>query len=123
MTIKHQVHSKFKVFIADADSEDAVEQLFRQADVFARDNSVAAKSIGVEYLEGQKRIVLSIGYRDDEPGYPVSLKFVRLGKLALNSSAIEAALEKAADEVENVICHEFFVTEGGEFVMVLMSHG
>jgi len=71
--IKHQVHSKFKVFISDAESEDAVEQLFRQADVFTKDNSVAPKSIGVEYLEGQKRLILSIGYRDDEPGYPVNL--------------------------------------------------
>jgi hypothetical protein len=121
--IKHQVHSKFKVFISDAESEDAVEQLFRQADVFTKDNSVAPKSIGVEYLEGQKRLILSIGYRDDEPGYPVNLKSVLLGKLAMNSSTIEAALEKAADETDNVICHEFFVTEGGDFVMVLLSHG
>ncbi len=32
-------------------------------------------------------------------------------------------MESAASDVQNVICHEFYVTEQGEFVMVLLSHG
>ena len=114
-----QVHGKFKVFVGSA-----LGGLIDQIEAFTKDSKVAAKSLGVEYLESKSRLVLSIGYRDDEAGYSAKITSKSLGKLNVeNPNEIEAAMESAASDVQNVICHEFYVTEQGEFVMVLLSHG
>ena len=114
-----QVHSKFKVFVGSA-----LGGLLDQIDAFTKDSKVAPKSLGVEYLESKSQLVLSLGYRDDEPGYPAKLTSKTLGTLNVeNPAEIEAAMEAAAVDVQNVICHEFYVTDKGEFVMVLLSHG
>lgn len=120
-----QVHDKFKVFIPEADIayDEAMRRLGNMVESWSREGKVAPKSVGVEYLEGPKRLVLSVGYKDNEPAYPVKLTSVSLGSLDLFPDAIEAAMSKAAAGVQNVICHEFFVTGDGVFVMVLMSHG
>jgi len=125
MTIKNQVHSKFKVFIPEAgiSPDEAMRRLGSMVEGYTRSNKIAPKSLGVEYIEDKNQIVLSLGYRDDEPGYPVKITAFQLGKLALRPEAIEDAMEKAAGEAENVICHEFFVDGDGAFVMVLLSHG
>jgi len=123
--IKHQVHSKFKVFIPEAGitNKEAVRRLESMVEGYAHASKVAIKSVGIEYIDAQKQVVLSLGYRDDEPGYPVKLTSVSLGKLGLKPDEIAAAMEKAAVAVENVVCHEFFVDGDGEYVMVLLSHG
>lgn len=119
-----QSHSKFKVFIPEENIayDEAMRRLNNMVTSWSREGRVAPKSVGVEYLEGAKRLVLSVGFRDDEPGYPVKLTSVSLGKPNLFPDEIGAAMEKAAKDIPNVICHEFFVTGDGEFVMVLMSH-
>lgn len=123
--VASQVHDKFKVFIPEENIayDEAMRRLGNMVASWSREGKVAPKSVGIEYLEGPKRLVLSIGYRDDEPGYPVTLTSKSLGKPALFPDAIEQAMSQAAAGVEHVICHEFFVTGDGEFVMVLMSHG
>ena len=123
--IKSQVHEKFKVFIPEENitEQEATRRLNNMLTAWTKDGKIAAKSVGVEYLEASKRLVLSIGYRDDEPGYPVKLSAVSMGVLPLFPNAIEEAMTKAASGVENVICHEFFVTGEGVFVLVLLSHG
>jgi len=122
--IEHQIHAKFKVFISEAGIPyAAVRRLDAMVRAFTKEGKHAVKSVGVEYLEKDKRLVLSLGYRDDVPGYSVKLTSVSLGRLQLQPEAIEQAMTKAAGDVENVICHEFFVTDDGEFVMVLLSHG
>ena len=113
----------FKVFVLDAGHSDDGLRLAREVETFTKDGKVAVKSVGVEYLEARKQIVLSLGYRDDEPGYPAKLGVFSLGKLGLEAGVIEKAMGEAAARVENVICHEFFVNDLGEFVMVLLSHG
>jgi hypothetical protein len=122
--IKAQEHSKFKVFIPEDNlsNPQAMRLLANMVEGFTKDGKIAAKSLGIEYLEGEKRLVLSLGYRDDEPGYQAKITSVSLGKLNLRPEEIEAAMSKAAEGVENVICHEFYVTGDGEFVMVLLSH-
>jgi hypothetical protein len=123
--IKGQVHSKFKVFIPEAgiSDEEAMRRLGSMVEGWTHASGAAVKSVGVEYIEGKKQVVLSLGYREDEPGYPVKLTSTALGKLVLHPDAIAAAMETAAAKVENVICHEFFVDGDGVFVMVLLSHG
>jgi hypothetical protein len=120
-----QIHSKFKVFIPPPGiaHADALRQFNDVITEFTKGGKVAPKSVGVEYLEDQRQLVLSLGYRDDEPGYPVTFTSVSLGHPRLSADAIESAMQRAAADVPNVICHEFFMTENGEFVLILMSHG
>jgi hypothetical protein len=123
--IQAQVHAKFKVFILEdgIGFEEAMNRLARMVETFVRESKVAVKSVGVEYLEGQKRLVASFGYRDDEPAYPVKIRWASMGKLDLFPDAIEAAMAGSCPAGEAVICHEFFVTGEGEFVMVQLVHG
>ena len=49
--IEHQVHGQFKLFTGPLAEDRKLGALGDQVAAFARDHKVAAKSIGVEYLE------------------------------------------------------------------------
>src|SRR3954464_5109503 len=118
--VEAQVHHKFKVFTgAGAD----VAQLGSEVERFARERQIAAKSIGVEYLEGADRLVFTLGYRDDERAYPVRITSRSLGVVdSLDDlGGLEARMGEAAASMSGVLCHELFITGSGEFVMVFMS--
>jgi len=116
-----QQHNKFKIFVTPAPAGPIPSDVLADVGNFIKEAEIAAKSIGVEYLEREKKVVLSIGYRDDEPGYPVTVRCVALGKQALDPRTLENAFETAALVVPNVICHEFYVNEDDEFFLVLMA--
>jgi hypothetical protein len=124
MTLQ-QVHGKFKIFTGTLAADKTLGALGREVAAFVRDNNVAAKSIGVEYLESAKKLILTLGYRDDEATYPIALRSVPLGKIeGLNTddmSRLEAAMEAAAADITNLLCHELYITEEGDFLMVTMS--
>lgn len=126
MSIRHQVHDRFKAFSGELGKDHLLGPLARQIEAFTKDGKIAPKSIGVEYLESAKRVVLTLGYRDDEPGYPVEVRSVSLGKIdgfdAESLHKLEDAMSAAATKIANVICHELYVTEEREFLMVLMVH-
>jgi hypothetical protein len=123
--IKNQVHTNFKVFVGDVAPDQSIGNLGAEVAAFARAGGIAAKSIGVEYLESQKKIVVTLGYRTDEAPYPIRLQSVPLGKvqvLTKDFSALELAMANAAEQQSNVICHELYVTENQDFFLVLMTH-
>jgi hypothetical protein len=126
-TVQAQVHSKFKIFVSPLkvfSYFEALPLLEAEVEAFTRNGTVAAKSLGVEYLEGRGQLVLSLGYRDDEPGYPVKITTCPLGKLDIDPASLERAVVKAAASVANPICHELFAAgPNGEFTLVLLSHG
>lgn len=123
--IDAQVHNRFKVFTAPANSLDAVAPLFRRIEEFVAAERIAPKSIGVEFLEASRALVLTLGYRADEPAYPVRFTAVSLGHLGELTEATLAGLEQRmgeeAGQVSHVICHELFVTHEREFVMIFLS--
>ena len=123
--IAKQVHDKFKVFVGELAQDKTIGKLATEVSAFASGKKIAAKSIGVEYLESQKKLVVTLGYRDDEAFYPIQLHAVPLGKidaLAGNFTALEKAMADASRKHANVICHELYVTEEQDFVLVLMTH-
>jgi hypothetical protein len=123
--IAYQEHSKFKVFVGTLTKSKSIGTLANRVAKFAGDQQIAAKSIGVEYLESSGQLLISLGYRDDEPYYPIQLHCTRVGKLdALGSdhSALEQAMEKAAQKHSNIICHELYATDDHELLMILMTH-
>jgi len=119
MAIQQQVHEKFKVFVGSS-----IADLSSQVADFTSGASIAAKSIGVEFLEAKGTLVLSLGYRDDETGYEAKLSAQSAGILDFDSAAsiaaLEAALAKGAASGD-VICHELYVTGSGEAFTVFLS--
>jgi hypothetical protein len=122
--IKHQTHGKFKVFAGKLGANNELGDLANKVSDFAADNKIAAKSIGVEYLESSESLIITLGYRDDEEHYGIKLETVNLGKMNIGQdfSALEQKMSDASQSVNNIICHELFVTEDKDFLMVFMTH-
>ena len=98
--IKNQVHTKFKVFVGELAADRSIGDLGAKVASFAKTTGAAAKSIGVEYLESLKKVVITLGYRTDETPYPIRLQSVPVGKLhvlANDFSALETAMANAAE--------------------------
>jgi hypothetical protein len=122
--IESQVHSKFKVFAGELATDKTIGPIADQITKFVSDSKVAAKSIGVEYIESAARLIITLGYRDDEPWYPVDVHCDSLGKIdALGGdlTALEQAMSEAAQKHSNIICHELYVTDDREFLMIFMT--
>ena len=124
--IGHQVHGRFKMFAGKLEPGHSIAAIAAQVEQFAATAGAAPKSIGVEYLEHNATVVVTLGYRDDEPAYPIKLHVVSLGKASSLDTAdlhrLEQRMEQAAAKLNNVICHELFITEDDEFLMVMMVH-
>lgn len=123
--IAEQVHGKFKVFAGELQADKTIGALADEVAAFARDNQIAAKSIGVEYLEGANRLIVTLGYRDDEEAYPIALHTESLGTtdaMGDDFAALEEAMSAASRKHPNIICHELYVTDDHEFLMIFMTH-
>lgn len=117
-----QVHDKFKVFTGTPGDGD-LGPVAGQVAQFVREQGVAPKSIGVEFLERARKLVLTLGYRDDEPAYEIRLTSRSLGTVdSLDDlGGLEQRMGTVAAELQGVLCHELFVTDEDEFVMVFMT--
>jgi hypothetical protein len=123
--IHAQVHDKFKVFTGKPAPDKTIGALADDVAAFAKKAGIAAKSIGVEYLESAGRLLITLGYRDDEAHYPIKLHAIPLGKIdamATDFTDLEKKLAEASGRYRNIICHELYVTGDRDFVMVLMTH-
>ncbi|MBI4904994.1 MAG: hypothetical protein HY820_15255 [Acidobacteria bacterium] len=124
-TIEQQVHSKFKIFVGELAPDKTIGPLADEVAAFASSAGIAAKSIGVEYVESAKRLIISLGYRDDEEAYPIRLHCIPLGGIGMltgDFAALEKAMMDASSRLPNIICHELYVTNTGDFFMVFMTH-
>ncbi len=126
MAIAEQVHGKFKMFCGPLGKDNLLGGLAEKVEAFVAANKIAPKSIGVEYLEDDQLLVMTLGYREDEAPYEVTLKSEALGTVEHlteeNLALLEAKLaERAADE-RNIICHELYVTKENEFLVVFMEY-
>jgi hypothetical protein len=125
VSIDQQVHNKFKVFSGELKSDDTIGNLATEIADFANQRRVAAKSIGVEYLETAQRLIISLGYREDEEHYPIKLNSVHLGKIETiggDFATLEQKMAEASKRFDNIICHELYVTEDHDFMMIFMTH-
>jgi hypothetical protein len=75
----------------------------------------------VAYLEPGKRLLITLGYRDDEKAYPVKLHTIHLGKIDMKAGDFHA-LEASTSKHRNIICHELYVAGEDDFTMVLTTH-
>lgn len=120
-----QVHSEFRVFTGKAAKGNPIAGVARKAEAFVSAEKVAPKSIGVEYLEATREVILTVGFRRGVAPYEVSIVARSLGVLADSKRATLAALESrmraAASELKDVICHELLISETRELTMVFMT--
>jgi hypothetical protein len=127
MAIQDQAHDNFKLFTGKLDDAGHIKPIAAEIEKWVADKKVAPKSIGIEFLEKRQVVILSIGYREDEPGYNVritSQKIGRIGELdAGERERLERAMNAAATNSRDVICHELYVTERDDLYIVTMSHG
>jgi len=123
--ITKQVHDKFKIFSGELAADGTIGKLADEVAAFANKSKIAPKSIGVAYLEPSKRLVITLGYRDDEEPYPIKLHSVRLGKVEVKGndfSVLEKKMGEAGGKHRDIICHELYVTGGNDFTVVVMTH-
>ena len=123
--IEDQVHKKFKVFVGELDADNTIGALAEEITKFASASKIAPKSIGIEYLESVGRIIVTLGYREDEEPYPISLVTSPLGKIdsfADDFTALERAMTEASSKQSNIICHELYATAGYDLLMIFMTH-
>jgi hypothetical protein len=125
-TIGDQVHTKFKLFVGSLDASGSIGKLAGEVAGWAKSAKAAPKSIGIEFLEHSKKVILSIGYRDDEAPYGIRLETTKIAKLgaldAGNLASLEKAMGEAAAKDKHVICHELYVTDTDDMFVVTMSH-
>ena len=125
-TIADQVHTKFKLFTGSLDTTGHIGALASEVAAWAKAAKVAPKSIGIEFIEKSKQLILSIGYRDDELPYGIKLASAKVGPLGKLDPAdlgmLETAMGEAAATTEQLICHELYVTDADELFVVTMAH-
>jgi len=113
-------HSQFKVFNGSLESFDAIKG---EIETFVAHHKISARSIGIEFIEHNKEILVSLGYSKGDHHAPISITPVNFGKVNLHDKAdLEKKMTEAAEKQKNVICHELFVTDKDELLMVFMSH-
>jgi hypothetical protein len=128
MTTHHihkQVHDKFKIFAGELASDGTIGKLADEVAAWASKSKIAPKSIGIAYLEHGKRVVLTLGYKDDEEPYGVKLHSIHLGKVDVKGNdfhALEEKLGHAGGKHRDIICHELYVTGDNDFTVVVMTH-
>ena len=70
-------------------------------------------------------MIVSLGYRDDEAGYPVTLHSISLGEVDTSDAdlnALEQKMAQASAGLPNIICHELYITDKQEMLMIFMTH-
>ena len=124
--IADQVHTKFKLFVGSVDKTGNIGTLAADVAAWAKGAKCAPKSIGVEFVESSKKLILSVGYRDDEKAHGIKLTSQKVGSVAKLDAGeltkLEKAMGEAATKHKNVICHELYVTDANELFIVVMTH-
>ncbi len=118
-----QVHDKFKLFIGELDDAGHVNTLAKSVHEWVAKSNVAVKSVGAAYAKG--KLVLSIGYRDDEPAYAVELHSLKLGRVgtldADESNRFNRAIESGGMNWPPVLAHTMYVTKDNDLYLVILS--
>jgi hypothetical protein len=123
-TTSQQDHDKFKLFSGKLEENGTLGALAEEVSAWAREAKVAPKSIGIEYVESEDQVIFSLGYRNDESPYGITLSSVSVGKLGFSAgefAALEKAMSEAAARQGSLICHELVVSKAGNLLMVFMS--
>jgi hypothetical protein len=112
--MKHQIHNKFKFFVVEFDGKKLPAAVKKEIVKFANEGKVTPKSIGIEFLESESKLVISLGYAEKKHANKFDISIKKIGAFAGVGSieSIEKSMEKVAGKVNGIVCHEFFVANG-----------
>lgn len=115
---EQQFHGRFRIF-----EGNSIPQLAQRILMFTAGGAIAVKSMGIEHLPADDKIIISLGYADTQKGYPVKIHERVFGQLPTDDEfdAIDLEIDKAAAEFGNVICHDIFVDAERNLHVVFME--
>lgn len=123
LTVLWQEHAKLRIFVGRLDPSGELGRLANDVTDFA--STVAAKSIGVEALRSSGLLIVSLGYREDESPYAVTLEMRWLGDLDESAVPDEGRVERellaASKTVGPILCHEVYSPDGQRFAAVFLT--
>jgi len=118
-----QVHDRFKLFVGELDDAGHVTNLAKSVYEWVAKHKVAVKSVSAAAAMG--KLMLTIGYRDDEPSYEIALHSSKLGRVgpldADETTRFNRAIESGGMNWPPVIGHAMYVTKNDDLYLVVMS--
>jgi len=118
-----QVHDSFKLFIGALDDAGHITDLANVIHEWVAKDKVAVKSVGAAVSNG--KLMLTIGFRVDEPTYEVALHSSKIGRVgALDADEISRftrAIESAGMNWPPVIGHSLYVTKNNDLYLAVLS--
>lgn len=121
--MKTQIHNKFKFFVIDYKEGKLSAKTKKEITDFANNGKVIPKSIGIEFIESNSTLVVSLGYsqKKSKNKYDISVKKVGNFSGVSDVPAVEKSMEKIASKIDGIICHEFFTTSSNEMYSIFLT--
>jgi hypothetical protein len=114
-----QTFGRFKLFKG---SLTAIQDILNKITEFANAPNVSPRSVGVEYLEKDQQVVVSIGFAHETDDKTVGFETSVVGNINTDELIVlESKLEEEASKIAGVICHEFFIDEKGDMHVIFMK--
>ena len=118
-----QVHDKFKLFTGVLDDAGHIKDVAALVHEWAKKDKIAVKSVGAAVAAG--KLMLTIGYRDDEEPYEIELhssKIGRVGELDKDEQQrFTRAIESGGMNWPPVLGHTLYVTKQGDLYLIVLS--
>jgi len=122
LKMKTQVHGKFKFFLLDFKNGKLSKADQKAVTDFANGAGVLVKSIGIEYIESEKRVLLSLGYEGRRNAERVGIAISKIGKLdAKKLEKSETKMAQLAAKAGQVICHELFIDDKKQLFAIFLK--
>jgi hypothetical protein len=118
-----QVHDRFKLFAGALDDAGHIKDLAAVVHAWVAKDKVAVKSVGAAVANG--KLLLTIGYRADEPTFPIELHSLKIGRIgALEPDEVtmyNRAIESGGMNWPPVIGHALYATKQNDLYLVILS--
>jgi hypothetical protein len=113
---------KFQFFRGELEENGSLsKELLKRLRKFTANTKVDAKSIGIEFLEADDEVVISIGYHEKTNNSKFDFKLKQIGELSqIGTGLVEFEAEHVCSKLKNVICHEIFVDGNDNINMIFM---
>jgi len=121
--MKKQIHNKFKFFVIDYKDGKLTSKVKKEILTFANSGKVTPKSVGVEFIESNSTLVVSLGYTESKIANKFDISIKKVGNFSGISDvpSVEKNMEKIASKVDGIICHEFFTTSSNEMYSIFLT--
>ncbi len=118
-----QVHDKFKLFTGALDDAGHITEVAKLVHAWVTTDKVAVKSVGAAVAKG--KLMLTIGYRDDEEPYEIALHSSKIGRVGPldgdETTRFTRAIEAGGMNWPPVLGHTLYVTKDGDLYLVVLS--